>query len=413
MGESLRQMRGNFAESALSGVKVVEHASFVAGPYCAKLLADMGAEVIKIEQPGVGDEARKRGPFPGGRSDPEKSGLFLYLNTSKTGITLNLRSAAGRGIFKRLVGTADIVIEDSAPRAFDDLGIGYGTLSEVNPGLVMTSVTPFGQNGPCADYKAYYLNTYHSGMLGYITPVGSASLDKPPLKVGGLVGEYASGLAAALATLGALFYQRRTGRGQYVDVSKQEALISLGRMNACASANGFAHTGRIVNLTGRGGILRCRDGHVCVHMPEDSQWRGFVQLMGCPEWATDGKFGTIAGRMLYLNEILPFIEEWAETRSKEEIYHSAQKLGCTVTPVMTAEDIVESEQSKSRGLFREVEHPVAGNFELPIGPFVFSRTPPQVRKPAPLLGEDNEEIYIDRLGLTREDLSKMRDAGVI
>ena len=404
---------GARSTGALSGVKIVEHASFVAAPYCAKLLADLGAEVIKIEKPVLGDDARRAGPFPADRSDPERSGLFMYLNANKMGITLDLGAGSGRSIFRRLVETADILVEDNAPGALDKLDIGYSALSEANPRMIVTSLTPFGQSGPCSGHKAYYLNTYHSGMLGYITPIGSARPDRPPLKVGGYVGEYACGLSAAVATLGALYCQRATGHGEHIDVSKQEVLLSLGRLNAAASANGVVATGRVFTLAGRGGMLRCRDGHVCVHMPENRQWQGLVELMGCPEWATDEKYRTTAGRMLHLAEVLPRIQEWLETRTKEEVYHAAQRLRCTITPVMTSKDVVESGQSRYRGLFREIEHPVAGRCTIPTSPYVLSKTPWRMRRPAPLLGEHNEEIYLGRLGYGRDEIRDLARSAII
>ena len=153
-------------ERALEGTKIIEYCDFVAGPYCAKLLADLGAEVIKIERLGGGDEARSRGPFLGDVPHPERSGLFLYLNTNKLGITLNLDSAAGKAIFKRLIAGADILIEDRSPGEMKELGVGYDTLKELNPRLIMTSITPFGQTGPYRDYKSYYLNTYHASGAG-------------------------------------------------------------------------------------------------------------------------------------------------------------------------------------------------------------------------------------------------------
>jgi crotonobetainyl-CoA:carnitine CoA-transferase CaiB-like acyl-CoA transferase len=403
MCEPAENRRRALSKGALSGVKVVEHAGFVAAPYCAKLLADLGAEVIKIENPTTGDDARRAGPFPGDNPDPESSGLFMYLNTNKMGITLNMRTETGCSIFRRLVETADILVEDNAPGTLDGLGIGYPAISELNPRLIVTSITPFGQYGPYADYRAHYLNTYHSGMLGYITPIGSARLDRPPLKVGGFLGEYACGLGAAVATLGALYCQRSTGHGQHIDVSKQEVLLSLGRLSAGARANGVPGATRAITLAGRGGMLRCRDGHVCVHVPEDRQWQGLVELMGCPEWAADEKYRTTAGRMLHLSEVLPRIEEWMETRTKEEVYHPAQKLRCTITPVMTSKDVVESGQSKYRGLFQGIDHPAAGRCMLPSSPYVFSKTPWKMRRPAPL----------ERLGYGRGEMGKLTQAGII
>src|SRR4030042_330019 len=377
---------------ALTGVKVLEYAGFVAAPYCAKLLADLGAEVVKIEKPVICDEARKWGPFPKDVPHSEKSGLFLYLNTNKVGITLNLETYTGREIFKKLVNSADILIEDNRPEVMRESGLDYQSLQAINRKLIMASITPFGQSGPYSNYKAYYLNTYQSCMLGYLTPIGSSRTERSPLKIGGFVGEYACGLSAAVATLGSLHSQRLSGNGQHIDISKQEALLGFGRVNAAYFANEGKEHPRIFRLMGKGGMTTCKDGHLCIHAPEDHQWDALVRLMGSPNWATDEKYSTPLGRMMHWPEIMPLIKNWASTRIKEEVYHPAQQLGCTVTPVTTTADIVNSKQSKARGFFSNISHLEAGRFKYPTSPLIFSHTPVKIERPAPMLGEHNQEI---------------------
>ena len=172
------------SEKALVGIRVLEYAKLVAGPYCGKLLADLGAEVIKIEEPGEGDDSRRRGPFLNDIPHPEHSALFLYLNTNKLGITLNLESETGIAIFKSLVKDVDILIEDKSPKTIKDMGLQFEILEKINPRLVMTSITPFGQTGPYAEYKAFDLNVSHSGVLGYLPPCRFPDLDKDPSKQG-------------------------------------------------------------------------------------------------------------------------------------------------------------------------------------------------------------------------------------
>ncbi|MBN1613068.1 MAG: CoA transferase, partial [Deltaproteobacteria bacterium] len=187
------------AEKALKGVKVLEFAGFVTGPYCTKLLADLGAGVIKIERPGLGDPARNRGPFPDDQPHPERSGLFLYLNTNKSGVTLDTGSPTGRRLFLEMIRRADILVEDHPPGAMETMGLGYDELEEVNPGLIMTSITPFGQTGPYRDYRAYGLNVAHASGSGYLTPVSPPEGDLGPVKAGGFFDEYCNGLSAAAA----------------------------------------------------------------------------------------------------------------------------------------------------------------------------------------------------------------------
>ncbi|MFQ5827166.1 MAG: CoA transferase, partial [Dehalococcoidia bacterium] len=197
-------------EGALSGLRVVEWAQMVAGPYCAKLMADLGAEVIKIEPPARGDEARGRGPFLGDEPHPEKSGLFLYLNTNKLGITLDPGTPTGKRLFGELIKGADILVEDKALQKLKELGLDYGSLREINPQLIVTSITPFGHSGPYRNYRAYPLNVFHSGGEGYMTPFAPLndplSPGRPPLKVGKYAGEYVAGISAAGATMVALSF---------------------------------------------------------------------------------------------------------------------------------------------------------------------------------------------------------------
>jgi len=225
------------SESALTGVKVLEYCELVSGPYCGKLLADLGAEVVKIEKPKVGDEARERGPFLNDIPHPERSGLFLYLNTSKLGITLDPETPIGKKIFTELVKDSDVLIEDTAPGTMELLELGYDILREINPSLIMTSVTPYGQTGPYRRYKAHHLNIYHMSGQSHFSFDGKRRPDKPPAKGGGYVGDYDAGLSGAVATLAALYKRNLGSIGQHIDVSRQEALISLDRVDIGTFAN--------------------------------------------------------------------------------------------------------------------------------------------------------------------------------
>jgi crotonobetainyl-CoA:carnitine CoA-transferase CaiB-like acyl-CoA transferase len=278
------------AEGPLSGVRAIECCSFVAGPYCTKLFADLGAEVVKIEAP-TGDEARKRGPFLGDDPDPELSGLFLYLNTNKRGITLNLGSVTGREIFKKLITDADILVEDQRPGEMEKLGLNYQVLKQVNPSLIMASITPFGQDGPYRDYKAYYLNTYHASGAGYVLPAASPNADREPIKGGGYVGESDTGVSAAVGIMGALYWRLLGGTGQYLDISKQEAQMALERVNIARYYElGKSPTRYEINRV-RDTLLRCRDdGYVMVVLHPDKQWNGVVEALGRPEWTKDPEF---------------------------------------------------------------------------------------------------------------------------
>jgi len=401
-------------ERALDGVKVVEYSSFVAGPYCAKLLADLGAEVIKIERPGTGDEARARGPFLHDTPHPDLSGLFLYLNSNKLGVTLNLDSATGRSIFRRLMVSADVLIEDCPPGKLKDLGLGYDTFAEMNPRLVMMSITPFGQTGPYRNYKSYYLNTYHAGGAGYLLPSSSPDLDREPIKGPGFLGEYDGGLCAAVAILGALYWRGVSGLGQHIDVSKQEALMALEKMELSR----FHAEGK--NPTRGPGVrppmkfMRSKNGGlILLEAPRDNQWKGLVELMGNPEWAKDEKYETEQGRREHGEELRAHLDEWAQNYTTDELFHGVQGKQCPAAPVNSVGELLSSPQIQAREFLTEIEHPVAGRLAYPATPYHFSKTPTGMERPAPLVGQHNEEIFCHRLGYTREELVKFKEAGVI
>ena len=413
------------AKKALQGVRVVELAQLVAGPYCAKLLADLGAEVVKIEEPLTGDEARRRGPFLGDMPHHERSGLFLYLNTNKLGITLNIKTKTGREIFKRLVNWADILVEDKPPGVMPELGLDYENLRALNPRLIMTSITPFGQTGPYRDYKAYHLNIFHAGgepcimHRGSAVHRGSAIADRAPVKGPGFMGDYDCGLSAATATLAALYARGATGSGQHIDVSKQETLVSLERLeNVLYPNRKKVETTAMIRASARGrgmvgGLMQCKDGYVMMAAMQDSQWRGLVELMGAPEWTKDDKFKDELSRVLHSREATSRVQQWVADKTMEEIFRGGQERGVPVGKVNSPQDVVHSLQLRSRGFFVEIEHPETGKIEYPSAAYKLSKTPWSVARPAPLLGEHNEEIYCRLLDYARQDLAIMRENGVI
>jgi len=399
-------------QSALGGTKVVELCQLVAGPYCAKLLSDLGAEVIKVEPP-EGDPARNLPPFFHDEPDSDGSGLFLYLNTNKLGITLNIDTATGKDIFLRLIEDADILIEDTPPGTLEELGLDYECLKEVNPRLVMASITPFGQTGPYRDYKAYHLNVFHGSGEGYLTPGGVENMGRPPLKVGNLVGEYDSGLNAAIAVLGALYHRKRSGNGQYIDISKQESVMSLNRLDMPRWANEGDVITRAKLGVPYGGALPCRDGYTVFVTWEGEQWDKLVDFMGHPEWTEDEKFKDYASRYRNGELINALLTEWLVDHGKEELYHRGQAAEVPFAMVYTPQDLAESEQLEQREFFTEVEHPRTGKIKYPGVPYNFSQTPVVVQRPAPLLGEHNEGILADRLGYDKEELPRLGMANVI
>jgi crotonobetainyl-CoA:carnitine CoA-transferase CaiB-like acyl-CoA transferase len=395
--------------SMLKGLTVLEVGSLVAAPYCTKLLADMGSEVIKVEAPGTGDPARHRSPFPGDRPHPEKSGLFLYLNTGKRSITLDLRTEGGRRILARLVELADVLIEDRAPAEAAALGLAPERLAGLNARLVHTSITPFGGSGPYRDYRTHHLNVYHSSPHTTFSYVPGGEPARAPAKAGRYLAEYDAGLTAALGTLAAAFEAGVTGEGQHVEVSKQEALLCIERVDIGLRIN----TPKPPPWRGSlGGLLRAKDGYVMLTPVQDHQWQGLVRAMGSPAWAQAETYGTEALRQQHRDEIQPRLQEWAAALTRDEIYHRLQAEGTPVGPVWNVAEVCAWEQARARGSFVEIEHPDAGGQTYPAPAYRFSGRE-WTGAPAPRLGEHNEAVYCGRLGYSPADLVFLTAAGVI
>ena len=402
--------------SALKGVKIVEFCTTVSGAYCGKLMADLGAEVIKIEPPVIGDEARRKPPFLNDDPDPEKSGLFMYININKFGITLDPSKPHGKEIFERLVNQADILIEDHPPGEMERMGIGYDTLKKNNPGLIMMAITPFGQKGPYKDYKAYQLNISHMSGQGYLLPLVSPHLDRPPVQIGGNSGNFDAGLTASLAVMAALFWRGTSGKGQYIGMSKMEALIAMQRVESVTFPNSgisMSRKGESLRMSGNG-IFPCKDGYVSIVTPEEHQWQNFMKLIGDPPWSKEPWCQNRFERGNHADKINAYILAWMKDKPKEEIFRKGQTLSVPVAQVNTAEDVVSSPHFNARGFFVEVDHPVAGKLDkFPSSPYRFSKTPWAVSRPAPRLGEHNKQILCEKIGYTTDDLEAFKDAGII
>jgi len=377
-------------------------------------MADLGANVIKIEPPGEGDPARKMPPFPEDKPHPEKSGLFIYLNTNKRGITLDPETPRGKQIFLELAENADVLVEDLPPGRMEEMGLGYEDLKAVNPGLIVTSITPFGLSGPYRDYKGRALNMSHASGQAFLLPLLSPHPDRPPVKPGGHASDYDPGLAAVVAVLAAIYHKGVSGRGQHIDMSKQEALISMQRVESVTYANDelvMTRTGNMARMPG--GVLPCKDGHIVVITPQEHQWKALMKLIGDPPWSREPWCDDRDARNQHANEINKLLIEWTTRHTKEEIFRKGQALSCPVSPSNSVEDLMNSEQLKAREFFRDVSHPQVGQFQMPSSASRFSESPWRFERNAPLLGESNEEIYIETLGYTREDLDTLKSEGVI
>lgn len=381
------------AGGALDGIRVVELGQLVSAPYCAKLFADFGAEVVKVEPP-TGDLARQWGPFPGDQPHPEKSGLFQYLNTDKLGVTLDVDTEEGHEAFLALIADADVLIENNPPRFMRARGLDYDTLSKVNPNLVMISITPFGQTGPYRDWKGYDLNAFHLTAAGhrYCGLPGEA-----PLEHGTFSAEFYGAVTGAAWGLASVLGRDSIGGGQLLDVSCSEAIAAtfVGGQNI----GGYAQSGIFDRRTGIGmglsapaAIVPCKDGHVWMLVLETGQWRSLVRAMGNPEWAQLEMFDEKEVRGQNKDLIYTLVGEWAMQRGKLEIMECCQAEGAPVTAVLTIEEAAELEHLHERGYFVEVDHPVLGTLADLGAPFKLLASPGGPRSAAPLLGQHNDHV---------------------
>ena len=394
--------------AALAGLRVVDLTQHVAGPYCTKLLADFGAAVVKVERPNGGDPARRLGPFPGGVPHPEKSGLFLYLNTNKRGVTLNLKDPQGRAMLLQMVKDADVLVENFSPRVMPSLGLSYDVLSQVNPGLVMTSISSFGQSGRYRDYRATELVLYALGGMAYIT----GKYDREPVKHGYNQAQYLGGLVGASGTVAALLARRRTGRGQHVDVSIMECVCST----LFTTVLEYAYTGMVARRQPRqGGSLRyampTREGYILPTPGVMGDWGSYVEMLGIPD-LHHPKFATPSGRQVHSDEVEALVRPKLLERTAQEWFHRAQEWRFPFAPVQTMADIAHCEHLEQRGFFVEFPHPAVGTLRYPGAPFQMSATPRVQARPAPLLGEHNAEVF-GQLGYTASDLAILRAQGAI
>ncbi|MEK7681861.1 MAG: CoA transferase [Chloroflexota bacterium] len=399
---------------ALDDLKVIDFGTLFSGPYCARLLGDLGAEVIKIEEPLTGDPARRMEPFPHDSPGAERSGFFLYSNFNKLGVTLNPRTATGRDIFIELIKQADILVTNRPPAEMEALGLDYPHLQQANSRLIVTSVTPFGSYGPRRDWRGDDLVSFSAGGLTYLTPYSAEDPEKDrPLRAAGRQAHFLAGSMAAAATMSAVLMRWTTGKGQLVDVSQQEVVLSM-RSPAVTTFDPGKPTARIgLPSGGAVGLVRCADGYVCFVTMQESEWQGLVELMGNPEWLSSPLFKARAERAKHWDACLRLVEEWTTRRTKEQVRALCQSKRVPCEQVNSPEDIVNYKHLWARGFFQEWEQPAVGKVTTPGRPFVMSGTPWRFQRPAPLLGQHNEEVFCKRLGYSRTELVKLTEARII
>lgn len=396
---------------ALDGLRIIELGAETATAFCGKLLAGLGAEVIKVEPPG-GDPARFAGPFPAGEASPNASGAFLQLNTGKRSLTLDIEAPTGQALLRRLVATADAVIESHAPGYLDGLGLGHDALARDNRRLVTVSVTPFGQTGPYRDYLANELIVFAAS--GYMSLAGDP--DREPHKAWGEQVGLHGGYHAALAVMTAITAREATGEGQSVDISLMDAAAFL----SSGAPHGYILRGEVAlrsgnRLTGQrpsaqypSTLRPCKDGWIHAHGNAR-----YPQLMG--DFFESPRLNepeVIAAQHGHADEIDAIMDAWLAQYDKWEVVRRAQASRLHFTEVMTPAEVLVDPAYAERGFWFEYDHPEAGHVVQP-GPIVRLAETPWVDTPAPDLGAQNRTIWGVELGLPPEDLDRLTAARVI
>jgi len=392
----------------LLGIRVLDLSRVLAGPYCSMLLADMGADVIKLEIPGRGDDSREFPPFKGGESL-----YYVNLNRGKRSITLNLKHPEGRRLFLRLVRRCDVLLENFRPGTMERLGLGYDVLREVNPRLIYASISGFGQTGPYRSRPGYdIIGQAMGGLLSITGWPGS-----PPTRVGTAIGDILSALFCCIGILAALKVRERTGRGQQVDVALVDSVFaSLENISQKFFVGGEVPTriGNRYEFVYPYDSFRAADGWVIIGIANDALWRRFLDVSGLEALASDGRFASNRGRVENHAVLKPLIEEWTSARSVAEVVGLLTERGVPACPIYTVRDVVEDPHiADARGMVVEAEQPSVGRVKLLGCPVKMSETRPAPKGPAPALGEDTEEVLTELLGLSAEEVEALRREGVL
>ncbi len=393
----------------LEGIRILDLSWILSGPFCSMVLSDLGADVIKIEQPGTGDKARGNGPFLG-----EYSAYFMGINRGKRSVALNLASPRGKELFIDMVRQADVVLENFRPGAMDRLGLGYEALQHHNPRLVYAAISGFGQTGPYARRPA--LDVIVQGMGGMLSVTGDAG--GPPVRPGASLGDITASLFAAIGILAALHERERSGRGQAIDVGMMDCQVSilenaLGRYFATGEVPGPLGTRHPVATPFQ--AFETRDGHVTVAImggPVD-QWPLFCAAIDHPELIDDERFDSGWLRTQNYAFLEPVFEEAMRRKTTQEWIDELSAMGIACGPVQDIAQVVADPQVAHRRMVTEVAHPVLGQVKATGNPVKMSRTPSEPQGPAPDLGEHTAQVLRELLGLSAQEVDALAAEGVV
>jgi crotonobetainyl-CoA:carnitine CoA-transferase CaiB-like acyl-CoA transferase len=405
------------AERPLSHLRVLDLSRVLAGPYATQNLADMGAEVIKVERPGAGDDTRGWGPpfVSTGEGERGDSAYFLSANRGKKSITCDLASAEGQQLIRELAMQCDIVVENYKVGTLARYGLDQASLRALNPKLIYCSITGFGQTGPYAPRPGYDFVFQGMGGLMSITGIPDGQPGAEPMKVGVAAADLMTGMFATVAIMGALEHRHRTGQGQYLDIALLDSLIA---MTSYQAINWFV-SGETPQRLGNGHpnivpyqVFACKGGHIILAVANDSQFRSFCKVVGKPEWATDTRFAVGAGRAVNRATLIEMIAAIMLERTMHDWMERLEAANVPCGPINTLPQVYDDPQVQHRGMRVRLDHP-SGEISLLASPLRFSETPVQYEVPPPLLGQHTEQVLRERLGLSDQRLTELRERGVI
>jgi crotonobetainyl-CoA:carnitine CoA-transferase CaiB-like acyl-CoA transferase len=405
--------------SALSHIRVLDLSRIFAGPWATQNLGGMGADVVKVERPGVGDDTRGWGPpFLKDRDgkDTANAGYFLSVNRSKRSITVDLSLPAGQDIVRRLAALSDVVVENYKVGTLAKYGLDYRQLSEVNPRLVYCSITGFGQSGPYAHLPGY--DYIFQGMGGLMSVTGKPD-DEPgggPVKVGVAIADILTGMYATSAILAALEHRNVSGRGQHIDLALLDCTVALSSFQAL----NYFMTGKAPVRMGNAhpnmvpySVFACADGHLILAIGNDAQFARFCQASGRSELAADPRFVTVSQRLRHRAELIPIVSEILATKSTQRWMQILEEANVPCGPIYTMSQVFEDPQVQHRGMELKLPHAVAGEVPGLANPIHFSETPIRYREGPPDLGQNTEEVLTEVLSLDPVEISRLRSLNAI